>query len=205
MVVQVMGRDAGHLAFQSGIAGGADVILIPELTSCLSEAFIDQICRRIAVLRQSGRRFALVVIAEGVRRPDGRKDRSISEYLAQQIQEHSLQLCDSGEPQLCNLQEVDTRATVQGHIQRSVTPSAFDRLLAARFGCEAIHLIAMEKYNRLVVLENGEVSSKPLDQVVPKVRQGHTGRRCPDPVEAKGLLVQTARDLGIYVGDEREF
>ncbi|MGB7416612.1 MAG: ATP-dependent 6-phosphofructokinase [Thermosynechococcaceae cyanobacterium] len=201
MVVQVMGRDAGHLAYQSGIAGGADVILIPELTPCLSETVIDQVCRRIAVLRQGGRRFALVVIAEGVHRPDGQKDRSISEYLAQQIQEHSQRLCDSGEPQFCTLQEVDTRATVLGHIQRSGTPSAFDRLLAARFGREAINLIAMEKYNQLVVLENGEVTSQPLDQVVPRVRQSHTDGHCPAPVDAQGRLVQTARDLGIYVGD----
>ncbi|MGF1601461.1 MAG: ATP-dependent 6-phosphofructokinase [Thermosynechococcaceae cyanobacterium] len=200
MVVQVMGRDAGHLAFHSGIAGGADVILIPELTPCLSETVIDQICRRIAVLRQGGRRFALVVIAEGVRRPEGQKDRCISEYLAQQIQAHSQRLCDSGEPQFCTLQDVDTRATILGHIQRSGTPSAFDRLLAARFGREAINLIAERKYNQLVVLENGEVTSKPLDQVVPQIRQSHRSGRCPDPVDAQGQLVQTARDLGIYVG-----
>lgn len=201
MVVQVMGRDAGHLAFQSGIAGGADAILIPELTPCLNETIIDQICRRIALLRQSGRRFALVVIAEGVRRPDGQKDRAISEYLAQQIHQCSQRLCDSGEPQFCTLQDVDTRATVLGHIQRSGTPSAFDRLLAARFGRESIKLIEMEKFNQLVVIENGEVTSTPLDQVVPQIRQSHKDGRCPAPLDAEGLLVQTARDLGIYVGD----
>jgi ATP-dependent phosphofructokinase / diphosphate-dependent phosphofructokinase len=201
MVVQVMGRDAGHLAFQSGIAGGADVILIPEITPCMNANVVNQICHQIAHLRQGGRRFALVVIAEGVRRPNGTKDPQISDYLAQQIQNQSQQLCSSGRPQFCTLQDVDTRATVLGHIQRSGMPSACDRLLAARFGCKAIDLIAMEKYNQLVVLENGEVTSKSLDQVVPPVRHSHEAGRCPDPVDIEGELVQTARALGIYVGD----
>ncbi len=201
MVVQVMGRDAGHLALHAGIAGGADVILMPELTPCLSESVIDQVCRQIAQLRQGGRRFALVVIAEGVCRPEWQKDSCICEYLAQQIQVQSQRLCASGDPQFCTLQEVDTRATVLGHIQRSGTPSAFDRLLAARFGREAVDLIAAQNYNRLVVWDHGEVTSKPLDQVMPYIKQSHREGRCPDPVDPQGRLVQTARELGIYVGE----
>lgn len=200
MVVQVMGRDAGHLALHSGIAGGADVILIPELTPCLNPSVIDQVCRQIAVLRQGGRRFALVVIAEGVRSPDGQKVASICEYLAQQIQVQSQTLCSTGNPQFCNLQEVDSRAIVLGHIQRSGVPTAFDRLLAARFGREAVDLISQHHYNRLVVWENGEVASKPLTEVIPRIKESHREKKCPDPVDPQGRLVQTAKELGIYIG-----
>ncbi|UJB72568.1 6-phosphofructokinase (plasmid) [Acaryochloris sp. 'Moss Beach'] len=200
MVVQVMGRDAGYLALHSGIAGGADVILIPELTPCLSPSVIDQVCRQIALLQQGGRRFALVVIAEGVRRPNGQKVASICEYLAQQIQVQSKTLCSSGHPQFCNLQEVDCRAIVLGHIQRSGVPTAFDRLLAARFGREAVDLISQQYFNRLVVWENGEVASKPLRNVIPRIKECHREKKCPDPVNPQGRLVQTAKELGIYIG-----
>ncbi len=204
MVVQIMGRDAGHLALHAGIAGGADVILIPELTPRLSESVVEQICHQIAHLRREGRRFALVVIAEGVGRPGGQKDRYISEYLAKQIQDQSQRLCDSGTPEFYTLREVDTRATVLGHIQRSGTPSAFDRLLAARFGRKAIDLIAMGKYNQMVVWQNGDVASHPLEQVIPQIKQSHREGHCPDPVDVQGLLVDTARDLGIYIGEGSE-
>ncbi|MGR3276399.1 ATP-dependent 6-phosphofructokinase [Acaryochloris marina NIES-2412] len=200
MVVQVMGRDAGHLALHSGIAGGADVILIPELTPCLNSSVIDQVCRQIAVLRQGGRRFALVVIAEGVRRPDGQKVASICNFLAQQIQVQSQTLCSSGNPKFCSLQEVDSRAIILGHIQRSGVPTAFDRLLAARFDREAVDLISQHDYNRLVVWENGEVASKPLTEVIPKIKESHQEKKCPDPVDPQGGLVQTAKELGIYIG-----
>lgn len=201
MVVQVMGRDAGHLALYSGVAGGADVILIPELTPCLNEGVINTICRQIADFRHRGRKFALVVISEGVRKPDGQKDKSISDYLAQQIKLQCQKLCKSGYPEFCTLGEVDTRSMVLGHIQRSGTPSSFDRLLAAQFGHKAIELIESEIYNQLVVWENGEVRNKPLSEVVPNVKQCHQNRCCPSPVNPQGDIIQSARALGIYLGE----
>ena len=198
IVVQVMGRDAGHLALHAGIAGGADVILIPELTPTLSTAVMEKICRQIADLRQVGRRFALIVIAEGVKTSDGHKDKYIGDYLAAHIQKHSQTLCQTGQTEFCT---VETRATTLGHIQRSGTPSSFDRLLATAFGKKAVDLIAAGQYNQLVVWENGEVGSKPLEQVVPLIKQHHQHHQCPNPVNPEGFMVNTARSLGIYVGD----
>lgn len=199
MVVQVMGRDAGHLPLHSGIAGGADVILIPELTPQLDANAIDRICKYIARLRREGRKFALIAIAEGIRNLAGEKEKDIAAYLAQAIRSHSRELCETGNPEYCDLDRVDTRSTVLGHIQRSGTPSSFDRLLATAFGKKAVDLIALEKYNRLVVWRNGEVESEPLSQVMPFIKQRHQAGQCPDPVEPDSLLVETARSLGIYL------
>lgn len=148
MVVQVMGRDAGHLALHAGIAGGADVILIPENTPQLTQDVIDRICFQIGQLRQAKRQFALVVIAEGIRNQQGNKEKEIAEVLTQAIRQRSQQLCDTGKPEFCPLHQINTRATTLGHIQRSGTPSSFDRLLAAAFGKHAVDLIAQQNYNQ---------------------------------------------------------
>lgn len=201
MVVQVMGRDAGHLALHAGIAGGADVILIPELTPQLNEESLEHICEKLATLRHEKRKFALVVVAEGVKNAEGKIDKNIGEIVAQQIKEHSQKLCNLERKQFCGMDEVDARVTVLGHVQRSGTPTSFDRLLATAMGIKAVDLIDQEQYNRLVVWEAGKVESKPLDQVIRLVRQCHDDKRCPSPVDPDGFMVQTARSLGIYVGD----
>ena len=200
MIVQVMGRNAGHLALRSGIAGGADVILIPELTPKLDTDLITNICIRIAKLRYSGRKFALIVVAEGVKNQAGNKEKYIADYLAQQIDEISHQLCLTNKPEFCDLDKIETRSTVLGHIQRSGTPSSYDRLLAATFAKKAVDLIAEEKYDRLVVRQNGEVKSQPLDKVIAHIKERHQQGICPSPVDPNGFLVQTARSLGIYLG-----
>jgi 6-phosphofructokinase len=201
IVVQVMGRDAGHLALQSGIAGGADVILIPELTPCLNDKILAGICQQIAQLRQADRQFALVVIAEGVRNPDGTKEKYIGDYLAQHIQQYGDQLCQTGLPEYCHLQNLETRATTLGHIQRSSAPSSFDRLMAAAFGKKAVDLIAAEQYQQLVIWSQGRVDNRPFDKVIPLIKARHQAHLCPSPVEPDNPWVQTAQDLGIYVGE----
>ena len=200
MVVQVMGRNAGHLALRSGIAGGADIILIPELTPQIDTDLVKRICLHIAQLRRSGRKFALIVIAEGVNNIQGEKEKYIGDYLAQQINEISHQLCLSKQPEWSNLDTLETRATVLGHIQRSGTPSSYDRLLAATFAKKAIDLIAEENYNQLVVWHHGEVQIQPLDTVVAQLKKCHQLGLCPSPVQADDFLVNTARSLGIYLG-----
>lgn len=201
MIVEVMGRNAGHLALHSGIAGGADVILIPELTPKIDEDLIANICIRIAKLRLSGRKFALIVIAEGVKNHAGERQKAIGDYLALEIDRVSHQLCLTDKPEFCDLDKIETRAIVLGHIQRSGTPSSYDRLLAATFAKKAVDLIAEEKYNQLVVWQNGEVQVQPLDKVVSHIKQRHQLGICPSPVDPDGFLVQTARSLGIYLGD----
>ncbi|MEO1402114.1 MAG: ATP-dependent 6-phosphofructokinase [Cyanobacteria bacterium J06635_1] len=204
IVVQVMGRDAGHLALQAGIAGGADVILIPELTPCLNERILNGICRQIARLRQAQRQFALVVLAEGVRNQTGEKEKYIGDLLAKQIQKHGLRLCQTGKPEFCELKELETRATTLGHIQRSAVPSSFDRLIAAAFGCKAVELIAAEQYQQLVIWSQGQVDNKPLDALMPLIKQRHQAHQCPSPVTPDDPWVRTARNLGIYVGEPDE-
>lgn len=201
MVVEVMGRDAGHLALHAGIAGGADIILIPELTATLNDDVVEQICEKIASFRHEKRKFALVVVAEGVKNKEGKKEKAIGEYLAKQIKDYSNKLCAMNRQQFCGMDEVDTRVTVLGHLQRSGTPSSADRLLATSFGRAAVDLIANQEYNRLVVWRNGEVQTEPLDKVIRLVRKCHQENRCPSPVNPNGFMVQTAQSLGIYVGD----
>jgi ATP-dependent phosphofructokinase / diphosphate-dependent phosphofructokinase len=204
MIVQVMGRDAGHLALHSGIAGGADIILIPELTPHLTEPIVHQCCLQISQLRQEGRQFALVVIAEGVKNHAEQKEKYIGDYLADWIKVHSKKLCDTGNEMFCGLHEVDTRVTSLGHLQRSGTPSSFDRLLATEFGIKAVDLIEQERYSQLAIWKNGEVHSIPLEEAIPIIKRCHREKRCPRPVRLQDFMLQTARSLGIYVGDLSE-
>ncbi len=200
MIVQVMGRDSGYLAMEAGIAGGADAILIPELTPILNEEVIMGICRHIGQLQQNGRRFALVVIAEGVKNHIGQKEHYIGDYLALQIQECSHRLCniDSSDDLIYPF---DTRVTVLGHVQRGGTPTSSDRLLATAFGREAVDLIANGNYNQMVIWENGRVSSVPISRVIEQIKKGRREKKAPSRVDPQGFLVRTARDIGIYVGE----
>lgn len=203
MVVQVMGRDAGHLSLHSGIAGGADCILIPELTPKLTEETLQGLCNYIAQLRRDGRKFALIVIAEGVRGLDGKKDPHIAETLAALLKERCHQLsCTDKEDYRC-LAQVDTRATILGHLQRCGVPTYFDRIIATMFAIKAVDLIGEECYNRLVIWQNGTVDSKSLEQIMPMIKWCHQENICPSPVDPEGFMVKTALSLGIYLGENR--
>jgi 6-phosphofructokinase 1 len=151
-------------------------------------------------LRQGDRQFALVVVAEGVRNQAGEKEKYIGDVLAQAIQSYGHHLCETGQPEFCCLKQLETRATTLGHIQRSGVPSSCDRRLAAAFGRKAVQLIEAEQYQRLVVWSQGQVDSKPLEVVMPLIKERHRNHRCPSPVTPDSLWVQTAQDLGIYVG-----
>lgn len=201
MVVEVMGRDAGHLALQAGIAGGADAILIPELVPRLDEPVIHEICRRLAQLRSEGRKFALIAISEGVPNAEGQKCKHIGTQLAQLIQERSHMLCATGSEDFCDLDRVETRATTLGHIQRSGTPTAFDRVLASAFAKQAVDLIAAEQYGRLVVWSGGKVGSVPFEAILPTIRRCHAEGHCTDPVRPNDDLVCVARAMGIHLGE----
>ncbi len=201
MVVQVMGRDAGHLSLHSGIAGGADCILIPELTPQLTEETLMGMCDYIAQLRKDRRKFALVVVAEGVKGLDKEKDPYIAETLAELLKNKSHELCSTGGDRYCGLNQVDTRATILGHLQRCGVPTSFDRILATTFGIKALDLIGEERYNRLVVWQNGSVESKSLEQIMPMIKWCHQEKTCPSPVDPEGFMVRTALSLGIYLGE----
>ncbi|ELS00192.1 ATP-dependent 6-phosphofructokinase [Gloeocapsa sp. PCC 73106] len=200
MILEVMGRDAGHLGLNGGIAGGADIILIPELTPSLNQAVIEGCCRKIARIAQQGRNFAVVVIAEGVRDEGENKQKHIADALSKGMEEQFKKLSQTEDGLFYGLNTIDTRVTVLGHLQRTGTPSANDRILGITFGIKAVQLIEQERYSQLVIWKNGEVQSISLDVVMPVIREAHQHGRAAAPVQPEGFMVQTAKKLGIYLG-----
>ncbi len=182
IILEVMGRDAGHIALVSGISGGADVILIPEIPYQM-----ENITAKIASLRSQGRSHALIVVAEAVKTESGetigvRKKSGgvryggIGNYLGDRIAE---------------LTGAETRVTVLGHLQRGGTPTPRDRLMASVFGVHAVDLIAEGKFGRMVAWQNRCVVDFPISDVL--------AHYCG--VDPTGALAKTARGLGISFGD----
>lgn len=147
MVIEVMGHKAGWIALYSGMAGGGDVILLPEL-----RYDIKNIGNTIIGRLKKGRPYSIVVIAEGIQ-TDGRKH--AAEYIAQEIE------YETG---------FETRETVLGYIQRGGSPTSFDRNLATRMGGHATELIANEQFGRMVALKGSEMVSVPLEDVAGKLK-----------------------------------
>ncbi|AWJ83282.1 6-phosphofructokinase [Azospirillum sp. TSH58] len=182
MVLEVMGRDAGHIALAAGIAGGADVVLIPEIPYS-----IESIARKIKQVRSTGRNFALVVVSEAVKTADGtgvqklfqggqKRYGGIGDYIGEKIAEAT---------------GAETRVTVLGHVQRGSMPSPRDRLVASAFGVHAVDLIAEGKFDRMVAWSDRGVIDVPITEAIAKYA-------C---VELDGAMVKTARGLGISLGD----
>jgi len=173
MVLEVMGRDSGYIALYAGIAGGADVILMPEFAYDL-EAMAAHV-RRVTHDRPSP---VLVVVAEGLKKPAGER-------------RHTSNIGDTISAELQKRTGFDSRCTVLGHLQRGGSPVMFDRLLGSAFGARAIHLLAAGENRRMVAWRGGRVSEIGLDEV--------TGG--PAFVDADSQMMRTARRLGIYVGE----
>jgi phosphofructokinase-like protein len=181
MVIEVMGRDAGWIALHSGIAGGADVILIPEISFSL-----DTVCEKLRERAATGKKFSMVVVAEGVKLPP--LDPTGRPFPAPRPGQVAILIGDA----IHTLLKKDVRVTVLGHIQRGGSPSPFDRILSTRFGVEAVELIARGNFGRMVCLRAGEIESVTLDEAVGVVRL----------VDPNGSMVRTARAVGITFGDE---
>jgi phosphofructokinase-like protein len=184
MVLEVMGRYAGWIAAHAGIAGGGDVILIPEIPF-----HYESVCAKILERENSGKHFTLVVVAEGARERGGeivtagpreanREARlgGIGGVVADEIQKRTGK---------------ETRVCVLGHLQRGGGPTCFDRLLCTRFGARAVQMIADGGYGHMVAL-------RPPDTVAVKITEA-VGRLRTVPLN--GDIVQTARALGISFGD----
>jgi 6-phosphofructokinase 1 len=181
-----MGRHAGWIALHSGIAGGADVILIPEIPSQL-ELVYEKLHERY----QRGSDFAIVVVSEGAVEAG---KQAIYKNEKDPFMEHAV-LGGIGE-QLARRIEADTgheaRAVVLGHLQRGGSPVSFDRLLAQRFGCAAVRYLAETELSGMVAQQGGEMRLVPLDEVVGGTRG----------VDVRSDTVETGRDIGICFGDE---
>jgi 6-phosphofructokinase 1 len=182
MVLEVMGRDAGHIALSAGIAGGADVILVPEISWRL-----ESIKAKIEALKTGGRNFALVIVAEAVRRPDG--DAATVTQFGGAVRYGGIghSIADV----IARATGAETRVTVLGHVQRGGSPVARDRTIASAFGVHAVDLIAARKFDRMVALQNRAIVDVPLAEAI----------RQPQTVDPNGPLVRTARGLGICLGD----
>jgi phosphofructokinase-like protein len=180
IVVEVMGRDAGWIALQSGLAGGADVILIPEIPFT-----IETVCAKIRHRETTGRRFSLVVVAEGVKLPelDGLGKPFPKPGPAGVGNAIGFALRES--------LNKEVRVTVLGHVQRGGSPSPFDRILATRFGVCAVDLVARGEFGRMVCLRAGQIGSVTLDEAVGIYKR----------VDPQGDHVRAARGVGISFGD----
>jgi phosphofructokinase-like protein len=180
MVIEVMGRDAGWIALHSGLAGGADVILIPEIPFTL-----ETVCEKLREREATGKKFSMVVVAEGIKLPPN--DPQGKPFPAPRPGQVGFLIGDAIHTTL----KKDVRVTVLGHIQRGGSPSPFDRILATRFGVEAVELIARGEFGRMVCLRAGEIESVTLDEAVGETRL----------VDPRGSMVRTARAVGITFGD----
>lgn len=164
MVVEVMGRHAGWIAIYSGLASGADVILIPEIPIDLNE-----VCDILKKRHNRGKEFSIVVVAEGAEFKEGQvvirqakldsfghvRLGGVGELLAEEIEKRT---------------DFETRVTVLGHIQRGGTPSAFDRVIATRFGVKAVELVLSKKFGYMASLQGTEVKDVPLEVAVGKLK-----------------------------------
>lgn len=187
IVVEVMGRYAGWLALNGGLSGGGDVILIPEIPFSM-DAVVAQIRRRAGI----GRRFSIVVVAEGAREkgkgltvrqrieesPDPIRLGGIGQVVANAVEERS---------------GISSRIVVLGHLQRGGTPTAFDRLLATRFGGQAVSLIAAGRFGRMVALQGARVGDVSIADAV----------ACLKLVSRRHPMLLLARQLGTSFGDEK--
>jgi 6-phosphofructokinase 1 len=185
MVLEVMGRNAGWIALHSGMAGGADVILIPEIPFSY-----ESVLKKIQERQSRGKNFSIVVVAEGALLPGGQH------VYQQQVADNPLLDKLGGVAAVIGREieqrsGVETRVTVLGHLQRGGPPTPFDRNLGTRFGVKAVELALEGEFGQMVCLCGNRINSVPLSQAVAR-------QKLVDPA---GELVRTAKAVGISFGD----
>jgi phosphofructokinase-like protein len=164
IVCEVMGRDAGWIAITSGIAGGADAIGVPE-----KPMDIDHMCKIIKYRHEHGKKFSIVVVAEGAKLPSGEKATQGTKLDA--FGHERLSGIGQAVAELIEQKTgYETRSVNLGHTQRGGTPTAYDRMLATRYGSSAIDLVHQGNFGRLVVLRGTEITSIPLKDAIAKTR-----------------------------------
>ncbi len=185
MILEVMGRYAGWIALESGIAGGADVIIMPEIPYSM-----DRIAAKVLERKDAGKSFSIVVVAEGAKSRDG-------EMVVSKV------LKDSPDPirlggignriadEIEKLTGIETRVTVLGHLQRGGRPNPFDRILSTRYGVAAAELINEGKFGMMVSVQGNGMTAVSLEDAVGKLKT----------VEPEGELVRIAKSVGVGFGD----
>jgi len=186
MILEVMGRNAGWIALESGVSGSADVILIPEI-----EFDINKIVKKIEERETEGKLFSIIVVAEGAKEKGG--DVVISKIVADSPD--PIRLGGIGNKLAYQLEEIvknhEIRCTVLGHIQRGGITSSFDRMLSTRYGVAAVDLVNAGKFGNMVCLTGNKISYAHLENVIGDTKN----------VEPDGELVKVARSIGISFGD----
>jgi 6-phosphofructokinase 1 len=176
MVMEVMGRHTGWIALQAGLAGSADIILIPEIP-----VSFDSLVKKVEEREKSGSRFTNIVVAEGaveVGKTEMYLDQSgirlggIGDYVRHRVE---------------SLTGKESRCVVLGHLQRGGSPNAFDRMLGTNFGACAVRALAGGETGKMVALQAGNIVTVPLSQACANIKT----------VPIDGQLVRTARDIGI--------
>jgi len=186
MVIETMGRYAGWLALCGGVAGGGDIILIPEIPYELES--VNQYVKR---RNRRGTRFSIVVVAEGVKLPSG--DYEIKHR--DELSHDPIRLGGIGvwvARQIETSTGISSRATILGHLQRGGTPTAYDRVLATKLGCAAMHQVAQANFGVLVGLIGTQIKTTPIKEIANRQRLVHQNSE----------LVRTARSIGTCFGDD---
>jgi 6-phosphofructokinase 1 len=184
MVLEVMGRYAGWIALYAGVAGGADVILIPEIPFNY-----ESICAKIQERESLGKKFTIVIVAEGARAKDGGFVTSAAETKIGEARLGGIGAIVSAELEKCTGKE--SRFCVLGHLQRGGSPTTFDRALCSIFGATAVELIATGEFGKMVAFTGPQVGAIKINDAVGKLKA----------IRPDGNLVRTARALGICFGD----
>ena len=184
ILCEVMGRYAGWIAMASGLAGGADVILIPELPYKL-----DRIVEAIQKRKKAGVTFSIIVVAEGAK-PDGGDLAVVRKADPTQLEKLGGAADRLARDLATHISEHDIRVTVLGHVQRGGTPTAYDRLLGTRYGTAAVDLIAQGKFGHIVALRGNRITSTSIIEASGKTRL----------VEPNGELAAVARATGVELG-----
>jgi len=185
MILEVMGRYAGWIALHSGIAGGGDVILIPEIPYDM-----DRVCAAILERKKQGKKSSIVVVAEGAKPKGG-------EMVVAKVVKDSpdpLRLGGIGNKVGEEIEKrtgIETRTTVLGHVQRGGSPTPYDRILGTRFGVEAVRQVVARNFGTMVALRGADIVAVPILEAVGKLRK----------VDPEGELVKVAREVGTSFGD----
>ncbi|MCZ6605948.1 MAG: ATP-dependent 6-phosphofructokinase [Alphaproteobacteria bacterium] len=182
MILEVMGRDAGHIAIAAGIAGGADIVLIPEI-----DYKLDAVAAKIDRIRQGGRNFALCVVAEAVKGENGSPVTRIAAEGNTNYGGIGGDLAD----RIAQATGAETRVTVLGHVQRGAPPSPQDRIIGQAFGVAAVDAVDAGKSDRIVIWQNRNIMDISIADAI----------AAPGRVDLDGIMVRTARGLDICLGD----
>ncbi|MGA9641929.1 MAG: ATP-dependent 6-phosphofructokinase [Terriglobales bacterium] len=175
MVIEVMGRDAGWIALEAGMAGGAHIILIPEIPFS-----IQGICQHLEMRERFGKRFTIVVVAEGIKLPPEMRHMARSMAVGNMIGDA-----------IALMARKEVRVSILGHIQRGGSPSPYDRILGTRFGVAAVDLIAEGGFGKMVCLQQESIRAVPIAEAVGKLKV----------VDPNGEFIRAARAIGIAFGD----